>query len=310
MLACTRSGTTGPTTTGPSPKWSATAAPALSGSSTPPRTTTIRSPCMAHSASSPTCRAERRTSSMMDSRARPAASPSGTRPSTTTTAPLDSQPSALARDRTRLVGLGAQHAVDDQRLEPGVPRAAHLRGPGVDLRGGERDLPGVADDRVAHRGRVVRSDGLHRRSPRPPRWSAGPSRRFGGGSQLRSTPAGATPNTSAVTGADPSGSRYHVHEGGDAGLHDHPDPGPVLGGHPPEPRHVPLHAGDRGGGRARRPTLQPTGDLLPVALGVVPLIRRPYFAAAAQVDRSSPDRSARFRWCSAGVHTDLAMRSG
>ena len=58
------------------------------------------------------------------------------------------QPSALARESTRLVGLGAQHRVDDERLEPGVPGAADLGGAGVDLGGGEGDLAGVAGDRA------------------------------------------------------------------------------------------------------------------------------------------------------------------
>ena len=53
-----------------------------------------------------------------------------------------------------LVGLGAQHGVDDQRLEAGVPRAADLRRPGVDLGGRERDLAGVAQHRGVHLGRV------------------------------------------------------------------------------------------------------------------------------------------------------------
>ena len=59
-----------------------------------------------------------------------------------------------------LVGLGAQHGVDDQRLEPGVPGAARLGGPGVDLGGGEGDLAGVAQDGGVHGGRVDRVDDL------------------------------------------------------------------------------------------------------------------------------------------------------
>ena len=182
----TRSGTTGPTTTGPSPKCSATAAPALSGLSTPPSTTTSRSPCTAHSASSPTCRAERRTSSMSDSRARPP--PRRGHPAQHHHDVALVTPSRARSPATGSVSSASARStrVDDQRLEPGVPGAAHLRGPGVDLGGGERDLAGVAHDRVAHRGRVVVARRPRRRSPRPPRWSAGPSRRFGGGSQRRS----------------------------------------------------------------------------------------------------------------------------
>ena len=133
---------------GRAPKCSATAAPALSGSSTPPSTTTSRSPCTAQSASSPTSPGGAAYVVDERSRARPRA-PSGTRPSTTATAPRDSQPSALARERTVSSASARSTRVDDQRLEPGVPGAAHLGGPGVDLRGGERDLAGVADDRLA-----------------------------------------------------------------------------------------------------------------------------------------------------------------
>ena len=50
----------------------------------------------------------------------------------------------------RLVGLGAQHRVDDERLETGVPGAADLGGPGVDLRRGEGDLAAVAEHPGVH----------------------------------------------------------------------------------------------------------------------------------------------------------------
>ena len=39
-------------------------------------------------------------------------------------------------------GVAAQQRVDQQRLQPGVPGAARLGGPGVHPGGGERDLPG------------------------------------------------------------------------------------------------------------------------------------------------------------------------
>ncbi len=98
-----------------------------------------------------------------------------------------SLPAQGARARAdRLVCLGAQHAVDHERLEPRVPRAAHLRGARVDLRGGERDLAGVAHHGVPHRGSRRSPRRRRRCCPRPPRWSAAPSRRFGGGSQHRS----------------------------------------------------------------------------------------------------------------------------
>ena len=60
----------------------------------------------------------------------------------------------------RLVGLGAEHRVDDERLEPRVPGAAGLGCPGVDLGGREGDLTGVAEDGGVHGGRVLRVDDL------------------------------------------------------------------------------------------------------------------------------------------------------
>ena len=48
-----------------------------------------------------------------------------------------------------LVGLAGQHGVDDQRLQPGVPGAARLGGLRVHLGGGEGDLPGVDEQRLA-----------------------------------------------------------------------------------------------------------------------------------------------------------------
>ena len=85
----------------------------------------------------------------------------GARPSTdASTPPRWAQPSALAREAHGLVGLAAQHGVDDQRLEPGVPGAARLGGPGVDLGGGEGDLAGVAQHGGMDGRRVGRVDDL------------------------------------------------------------------------------------------------------------------------------------------------------
>ena len=50
----------------------------------------------------------------------------------------------------RLVGLGAEHGVDDQGLEARVPRAADLGGAGVDLGGREGDLAAVEQHRAVH----------------------------------------------------------------------------------------------------------------------------------------------------------------
>ena len=67
----------------------------------------------------------------------------------------------------RVVGLAAEHRVDDEALEPGVPGAAGLGGVRVDLGGRERDLARVAQHRLAQclllaglgqRGRVLLDD--------------------------------------------------------------------------------------------------------------------------------------------------------
>ena len=91
----------------------------------------------------PAARATRRTSSKTSVSAR--------RPGTCAEHDGDvaaGRPAEGARAREhRLVGLAAQHGVDDERLEPGVPGAADLGGAGVDLGGGEGDLAGVAQHR-------------------------------------------------------------------------------------------------------------------------------------------------------------------
>ena len=48
------------------------------------------------------------------------------------------------------VRVRAEHRVDHEGLEAGVPGAADLGGPGVDLRGGERQLAAVAEQPVVH----------------------------------------------------------------------------------------------------------------------------------------------------------------
>ena len=100
----------------------------------------------------------------------------GTAPSTTVTPSRGPAEGAGPRG-DGLVGLGAQHRVDDQRLEPGVPRAARLGGPGVDLGGGEGDLTGVAEHGGVHRRRRRRGRRSRRRGSRRPRCRAGPGRR-------------------------------------------------------------------------------------------------------------------------------------
>ena len=56
----------------------------------------------------------------------------------------------------RVVDVAAHEGVDDERLEPGVPRAADLGGAGVDLGRGERDLARVAQHGLAQVALVAR----------------------------------------------------------------------------------------------------------------------------------------------------------
>ena len=65
--------------------------------------------------------------------------------------PASSAPSRarLARDSSVSSASPRSSDVDDQRLEPGVPGAALLGGPRVDLRGGEGDLAAVAQHGLA-----------------------------------------------------------------------------------------------------------------------------------------------------------------
>ena len=51
----------------------------------------------------------------------------------------------------RVVGFATEHRVDDQALKTGVPRATRLGCVGVDLRGREGDLAGVAQHRLPER---------------------------------------------------------------------------------------------------------------------------------------------------------------
>ena len=155
-----------------------------------------------------------------------------------------------------LVGLGAEHGVDHQCLEPGVPRAARLGGPGVDLGGGEGDLPRVAQDGGVDGGRVDRVydvvdvrlhdldpqphqvDGLAERDHARQRPRCGPED-GGGGVAGRGT---------VVPEPEP------VDEALDAGLEDLPHPGAALGRQVAEPGHVGEHprhgSAAQGAGRA------------------------------------------------------------
>ena len=130
-----------------------------------------------------------------------------------------------------LVGLGAQHRVDDERLEPGVPGAAGLGGAGVDLGGGEGDLAGVAQHGGVDGGGVggvddlvdVRLDDLDAEPDQvdglPERDHAGQAARGGAEDGGR----GVARERVVVVQAEP------VDEALDAGLEDLADPRPALG---------------------------------------------------------------------------------
>ena len=98
--------------------------------------------------------------------------PSGSLPSAMpamTATGADDQFSADAQDCSALGHLAAHQRIDDQGLQPGVPRAARLRGPRVDLGGAERDLPGVAEHRLAQLRLAARRGQLVDLAPRPRR---------------------------------------------------------------------------------------------------------------------------------------------
>ena len=154
-----------------------------------------------------------------------------------------------------LVGVGAEHPVDHQRLEPGVPGAADLRGPGVDLGGGEGDLAGVAEHGAHHLGRVLGLEqlldvGLDHLDREPDQVDGLAQVDHAGQCTGRGTEDGG--HHLAARGRRLVGAlAVPVDETLDARLDDHGDPGPVLGAEGAEPRLVLLHARHRG--RAERP---------------------------------------------------------
>ena len=143
----------------------------------------------------------------------------------------------------RVVGLAAQQRVDDQRLQPGVPRAAGLGRLGVDLGGRERDLAGVAQHRLAQLLLVPRGDLLDLLLDDG---DDDPD-------QLDGLLQGDRPGQLARRGAEDVGAdrlrRLRVaeplDERGDAGLGDQVDPRAVLGGHRAVPGQDLVHPGDR-----------------------------------------------------------------
>ena len=148
------------------------------GRSTPPSTTTSRSPCTAHSASIAGGRGATPAYLVEDVGLRaPLGACARARPRPSRGLPAE----RAGRESNSLVGLAAEHRVDDQRLEPGVPGAAHLGGPGVDLGGGERDLARSSAAWPRARRRRRRARAARRRPPRRRRWSSAPARRSGAG---------------------------------------------------------------------------------------------------------------------------------
>ena len=124
-------------------------------SSTPPRITTSRSPWTAHSASMPGAAGD--AAYLVEE---VLVRGWGAAPEDDGHAVAVGPAERAGPGGDGLVGLGAQHRVDDERLEPGVPGAAGLGGAGVDLGGGEGDLTGVAQDGGVDGRRVGRVDDL------------------------------------------------------------------------------------------------------------------------------------------------------
>ena len=255
-----------------------TASAAARASTTPPSTTTSRSPCTAHSASIPADRAD--PAYLVEGVGLAAGRPARAEHDRDVAAAGPAQRAGPGEQR--LVGLGAQHRVDDQGLEPGVPGAAHLGGAGVDLGGGERDLAGVAEHGGADLGGVggveqlvdVRLDDLDGE----PDQVDGLLEVDHAGQGARCDAEDRGHHLGAARGGPVAGLAVPVDEPADAGLHDHADPGAVLGAQVAEPRHVLLHPGHRGRAqRAGRP-LEGVGG---------PLVGRPRLGhARTLVERS------------------------
>ena len=194
----------------------------------------------------PAARAARRTSSNRSVSRRSC----GTVPSTTATGAAVAPAERAGARQHRLVGLGAEHGVDDERLEAGVPGAADLGGAGVDLGGGEGDLAAVAEHAGVDVAGVLGVEdgvevGLDDLDAEPHQVDglleadhAGQGPR-GGAEDLGGHGGAVELGVPRLVGVP-------VDEALDAGLDDHADPGPVLGAELGEPRHLVVHAGHRG----------------------------------------------------------------
>jgi hypothetical protein len=151
--------------------------------------------------------------------------------------------------RCRFGRLGAaDQPVDDQRLEARVPSAAALGGAGVDPGGGEGDLPGKPQHRLAHDAGLLGQrqaghpffhdvhhqahhlDGLAQRH-RPGQFRGSGAEYVGG--QLHGV----------------GGRPQPLDETGDAGLRHKRDPAALVGGQGPEPRQGVVHLGHALGGQ-------------------------------------------------------------
>ncbi len=142
-----------------------------------------------------------------------------------------------------LVGLAAEHGVHDQGLQPGVPGTACLGGLRVHLGGGEGDLPGVHEQRLAQHplvagGRDLVDRALHDLD--------------GGAHHLHGLPQRDRPGQLARRGSEHVGGDglrgvrmpEPLGEGGDTRLRDQTDPGTVLRWHGPVPGQRLVHPRD------------------------------------------------------------------
>ncbi len=171
-------------------------------------------------------------------------------------------PAQRARARQHaLVGLRADDRVDDQCLEPGVPRAAGLGGAGVDGGGGEGDLARVEQHRVVHLAGVLRvEERVDRRLDDPdaqPHQLDRLLQRDDAGQLAR---RGAEhDDVERVVGRRLDLVVVPLHEPADAGLHDQADPRAVLGAQVVEPRQVRRHPARGGGAQRARGVAQGLG---------------------------------------------------
>ncbi len=166
--------------------------------------------------------------------------------------------------RDGLVGLGAQHGVDHQGLEPRVPRTPGLGGACVDLRGGEGDLACVAEHRRVDGGGVgrvddlvdVRLDDLDAQAHQVDGLPEGDDAGEGAGCRSEHRAGEVAGRGVVVVGAEP------VHEPLDARLQDLADPRAALGGELAEPRHVGEHPRHRRGAQRTGRASQGLGGAL------------------------------------------------